>query len=32
MDDDLESLSHEQLIAEIKKLRAAIREHRDFNK
>jgi hypothetical protein len=29
MDDDLETLSHEQLLAEIKKLRAAIREHRD---
>jgi hypothetical protein len=29
MDDDLEGMAHEQLIAEIKKLRAAIREHRD---
>jgi hypothetical protein len=29
MDDDLEGMGREQLIGEIKKLRAAIREHRD---
>lgn len=29
MDNDLESLSREQLIAEVKKLRQGIREHRD---
>jgi hypothetical protein len=29
MDDDLETLSHDQLLGEIKKLRAAIRGHRD---
>jgi hypothetical protein len=29
MDDDLESFSQAQLIAEVKKLRQAIREHRD---
>jgi hypothetical protein len=29
MDEDLKSLSHDQLINEIKTLRAAIREHRD---
>jgi hypothetical protein len=29
MDEDLETLSHEQLIASIKALRTAIREHRD---
>jgi hypothetical protein len=29
MDEDLEVLSHEQLVAEIRKLRNAIREHRD---
>ncbi|MGJ7502818.1 hypothetical protein ACSFBF_20830 [Variovorax sp. ZT5P49] len=29
MDEDLETLSREQLIAETKKLRTAIREHRD---
>jgi hypothetical protein len=29
MDDDLETLSRESLIAEVKKLRTAIREHRD---
>jgi hypothetical protein len=29
MDDDLESLSQPQLIAEVKKLRQAIRGHRD---
>jgi arsenical pump membrane protein len=29
MDDDLESLSREQLITEVKRLRAGIREHRD---
>jgi hypothetical protein len=29
MDEDLLALSPEQLVAEIKKLRAAIREHRD---
>ena len=29
MDTDLDSLTREQLIAEVKKLRNAIREHRD---
>ncbi len=29
MDNDLETLSRESLIAEVKKLRTAIREHRD---
>ncbi len=29
MDDDLKTLTHEQLIAEVKRLRAGIREHRD---
>jgi hypothetical protein len=29
MDGDLEALSREQLVAEVRKLRAAIREHRD---
>ena len=29
MDEDLQQMSNEQLIAEIKKLRAGIREHRD---
>lgn len=29
MDDDLESLDHDALIAEVKKLRAGIRQHRD---
>jgi hypothetical protein len=29
MDDDLEALSREELIAEVKRLRAGIREHRD---
>ena len=29
MDTDLDSLSREQLIAKVKKLRQAIREHRD---
>jgi len=29
MDDDLESLDREQLIAEVKRLRAGIRAHRD---
>ncbi|TGG90346.1 hypothetical protein E4656_18975 [Natronospirillum operosum] len=29
MDDDLEQLSREQLILEVKKLRAGIRNHRD---
>ena len=29
MDQDLEGLSREQLLAEVKKLRAGIREHRD---
>jgi len=29
MDEELESLSKEQLIVEVKKLRAGIREHRD---
>jgi hypothetical protein len=28
-DSDLDSLSREQLVAEVKRLRAAIREHRD---
>jgi hypothetical protein len=29
MDEDLEGMTREQLLAEVKKLRAAIREHRD---
>ena len=29
MDEDLEAMGREQLISEIKKLRAGIREHRD---
>ena len=29
MDDDLDTLSHEQLIAEVRRLRAGIRRHRD---
>jgi len=29
MDEDLDAMSREQLIAETKKLRSAIREHRD---
>jgi hypothetical protein len=29
MDEELESLTREQLIAEVKRLRAGIREHRD---
>ena len=29
MDQDLDGLSREQLLAEVKKLRAGIREHRD---
>ncbi len=29
MDDDLESFTKDELVAEVKKLRAGIREHRD---
>ena len=29
MDDDLEGMDREQLVAEVKKLRAAVRVHRD---
>ena len=29
MDDDLDGLSRDQLVAEVKRLRAGIREHRD---
>jgi hypothetical protein len=29
VDDDLDGLSHAELIAEVKRLRAGIREHRD---
>jgi hypothetical protein len=29
MDDDIETLSRDELIVEIKKLRAAVRDHRD---
>ena len=29
MDDDLGTMSHEQLLAEVRRLRSAIREHRD---
>ena len=32
MDEDLELLTREELIAEVKKLRAGIREHRDSTK
>ncbi|MGH8017094.1 MAG: hypothetical protein ACREIA_02195 [Opitutaceae bacterium] len=32
MDDDLQSLSREELIAEVKRLRAGIRAHRDSTK
>lgn len=31
MDDDLTALSREQLVAELQKLRAAIRKHRDLS-
>jgi hypothetical protein len=31
MDDDLQALDRETLIAEVKKLRAGIRQHRDAN-
>ncbi len=31
MDEDLDSLSHEALLAEAKRLRAGIREHRDHS-
>ena len=29
MDEDLESMNHAQLVAEVKRLRTGIREHRD---
>lgn len=29
MDDELDSLTHAELVAEVKRLRAGIREHRD---
>jgi hypothetical protein len=29
MDDDLDQMSREQLVAEVKRLRAGVREHRD---
>jgi hypothetical protein len=29
MDDDLENMTREQLVAEVKRLRAGIRQHRD---
>jgi hypothetical protein len=29
MDDDLQAMTHQQLIAEVKRLRAGIRTHRD---
>ena len=29
MDEDVEGMSHEQLVSEVKRLRAGIREHRD---
>jgi hypothetical protein len=29
MDEDLDSLTHDELVAEVKRLRAGIREHRD---
>ena len=32
MDDDLETMSREQLIDEMKRLRAGIRKHRDTNR
>lgn len=32
MDDDLENMAREKLIAEVKKLRAGIRSHRDSGK
>ena len=32
MDDDLAQMSREQLVAEVAKLRSAIREHRDSSK
>jgi hypothetical protein len=32
MDDDLEQMSHEQLVGEVKRLRAGIRAHRDSTK
>ena len=32
MDDDLKEMSRENLIAEVKKLRSGIREHRDSTK
>jgi len=32
MDQDLESLSHRELVSEIRKLRGAIREHRDASR
>lgn len=32
MDEDIEQLTREELIAEVKKLRAGIREHRDSTK
>jgi hypothetical protein len=32
MDEDLESLSRDELVAEVKRLRAGIREHRDSTK
>jgi hypothetical protein len=32
MDDDLQSMSPEQLIAEVKRLRNGVREHRDSTK
>jgi hypothetical protein len=32
MDDDLEPLTRDQLLAEVKKLRAGIRQHRDSSK
>lgn len=32
MDEDLQNLSKDELVAEVKKLRAAIREHRDSTK
>lgn len=32
MDDDIEKLTRDELVAEVKKLRAGIREHRDSTK
>ena len=29
MDEDIEQMTHEQLVAEVRRLRAGIREHRD---